>query len=114
MTIFLSELYCAYLGFWQQFTDFKGKTSRKNWWYVQLVNLIITVITLPFFISTTGFNLYGIICILPQLAIDIRRLNDFGKDWKWVFINLVPFIGWLLWFIWLGFGTAGRGKTNFI
>ena len=114
MTIFLSELYCAYLGFWQQFTDFKGKTSRKNWWYVQLVNLIITVITLPFYISTFGFNLYGIICILPQLAIDIRRLNNFGKDWKWVFINLVPFIGWFLWFIWLGFGKAGRGKTNFI
>ena len=41
-------------------------------------------------------------------------INNFGKDWKWIFINLVPFLGWLLWFIWLGFGKEGRGKTNFI
>ena len=114
MIIFFSELYSAYLSFWTNFANFKGETTRKDWWYVQVANFIITLITLPFFIAITGFNIYGIICILPQIAIDLRRLNNFGKDWKWVFINLVPFIGWLLWFIWLGFGKEGKGKTNFI
>ena len=114
MNIFFSEFYSAYVNFWQQLTDFKGETSRKDWWYVQLANFILTVITLPFFLSITGLNIYGIICILPQIAIDLRRLNNFGKNWKWIFINLVPFLGWFLWFIWLGFGKENRGKTNFI
>ena len=114
MKIFLNELFLAYLSFWHNFIDFKGETIRKDWWYVQLANMIITLITLPFFITITGFNIYGIFCILPQIAIDLRRLNNFGKDWKWIFINFVPFVGWLLWFIWLGFGKEGRGKTNFI
>ena len=114
MNIFLKEISSSYLNFWKHFMDFKGETSRKDWWYVQLVNLIVTFITLPFFIAVTGLNIYGIICILPQIAIDLRRLNNFGKDWKWIFINLVPFIGWIFWFIWLGFGKEGRGKLNFI
>tara|TARA_Y100000589_G_scaffold60284_1_gene51143 strand:- start:217 stop:564 length:348 start_codon:yes stop_codon:yes gene_type:complete len=111
---FFIELIHAYICFWKQLLDFNGETSIKDWWYVQLANLIITLITLPFFVEITGFNIYGIVCILPQIAIDLRRLNNFGKDWKWIFINLVPFLGWFLWFIWLGFGKKGRGKTNFI
>ncbi len=110
----INSFFYAYYNFWALALDFKGETSRKNWWYVQLANLIITVITLPFFISTSGFNLYGILCILPQIAIDLRRLNDFGKDWKWIFINLVPFLGWFLWWIWLGFGRKGKGRSSFL
>ena len=51
---------------------------------------------------------------IPQIAIDIRRIKDFGKDWKWIFINLIPIFGWILWFFWLGFGASGNGKNKFI
>ena len=86
-------------------------TSRLDWWFVQLANLIITFLTIPIFLRIYGFNVYGIICIIPQIAIDIRRIKDFGKDWKWIFINLIPVLGWILWFIWLGFGRpVGRKK----
>tara|TARA_B100001173_G_scaffold236593_1_gene206208 strand:+ start:320 stop:484 length:165 start_codon:yes stop_codon:yes gene_type:complete len=54
------------------------------------------------------------VCIIPQVAIDVRRLRDFGKDWKWIFINLIPVFGWIVWFIWLGFGESGNGKSKFI
>ena len=104
----------AYQEFWLKATDFKSTTSRSNWWWVQLVNFIISFLTIPIFLRTFGFNVYGLICVLPQLAIDIRRLRDFGKNWKWVFINLIPIFGWILWIIWLGFGKTGNGKTKFI
>ena len=45
MNIFFNELYSAYLSFWQNLTDFKGETLRKDWWYVHLANLIITLFT---------------------------------------------------------------------
>ena len=104
----------AYQEFWLKATDFSGKTTRSDWWWGQLANIIITILTIPITIRAFGFNLYGIICIIPQVAIDIRRLRDFGKSWKWIFINLIPILGWLIWFIWLGFGSSDKGKTKFI
>ena len=113
MNIFFSELCSAYWSFWQNLTDFNGETIRKDWWYVQLVNFIINLITLPFFIAIKEFNIQGFICILPQIAINLRILNNFGKDWKWIFINYIPLIGWLIWFIWLGLEKKEEEKQIF-
>ena len=109
-----NEIVDAYKNFWIQAGNFKGLTTRSDWWWVQLINFIITVVTLPFFYKTFGFNIYGLVSLVPQIAIDIRRIKDFGKDWKWIFINLVPIIGWIIWWLWMGFGKSGRGKGNFI
>ena len=110
----LKSIYFAYKDFWLKATDFKSGTTRTEWWWVQLVNFLITFITIPIMLRTFGFNAYGVICILPQIAIDIRRLRDFGKNWKWIFINLIPVLGWILWYLWLGFGKTGVGKKKFI
>ena len=104
----------AYREFWVKATDFKGFSSRSDWWFVNLANLIITFFTLPIFLNTFGFNAYGIVCIIPQIAIDIRRIKDFGKDWKWIFINLIPIYGSIMWFLWLGFGKTGNSKNKLI
>ena len=106
----LKPLIDAYQDFWVKATDFRGLTSLSDWWYVLLINLIISFLTIPIFIRTFGFNVYGFVCIVPQLAMDIRRIKDFGKDWKWIFVNLIPVFGWILWFIWLGFGKSGMAK----
>ena len=108
----LKDFFNAYKEFWIKATEFKGFTSQPDWWFVQLANLIIYLLTI--FFRTFGFNVYGIVCIIPQIAIDIRRIKDFGKDWKWIFINLIPILGWILWFIWLGFGRTGYGKNKLI
>ena len=106
----IKNFFNAYREFWVKATEFKGHTSRSYWWWVQLANLIIAFLTIPIF----GFNVYGIVCIIPQVAIDVRRIRDFGKDWKWIFINFIPILGWIVWFIWLGFGKTGTGKNKFI
>tara|TARA_Y100000991_G_scaffold29081_1_gene18383 strand:- start:246 stop:581 length:336 start_codon:yes stop_codon:yes gene_type:complete len=104
----------AYKGFWVKATDFNGRTTRSDWWLVQLANFIISILTFQIFSRVFGFNVYGIICILPQISMDIRRLRDFDKNWKWIFINLIPILGWIIWFIWLGFGKSGNGRSKFI
>ncbi len=103
----------AYKEFWLQATNFNSKTSRSDWWRVQLVNIFVSFITLPIFLRIFGFNVYSIVCIIPQIAIDLRRLKDYGKNWKWIFINLIPVFGWILWFVWIGFGKSGVGKSRF-
>ena len=104
------NIFNAYKDFWINATNFQGTTKLSDWWSVLLANLIISLLTLPIFTRIFGFNVYGIVCIIPQLAIDLRRIRDFGKDWRWVLINLIPIFGWILWFIWLGFGKKGRSK----
>ena len=74
----------------------------------------ISFFTIPIFLKTFGFDIYGIVCIIHQIAIDVRRLRDFGKNWEWIFINLIPVIGWIVWFIWLGFGKSDSGRSKFI
>ena len=66
------------------------------------------------FLITFGLNVYGIVCIIPQIEIYIRRIKDFGKDWEWIFINLTPVLGSILCFFWLGFGKKGNDKKKFI
>ena len=110
----LNAFFSAYKEFWFKATYFKGVTSLSDWWFVNLTNFIITFFSLQIFVKTFGFNAYGIVCIIPQIAIDIRRIKDFGKDWKWIFINLVPIYGWIMWFIWLGFGKTGNSKNKLI
>ena len=45
----IKDLINAYQDFWIKATDFKGFTSRSDWWFVNLANLIITFFTLYFF-----------------------------------------------------------------
>ena len=110
----LNDFLKAYKEFWIKATNFKGFRSRSDQWLVQLANLLISFLTIQIFLKTFGFNAYEIVCIIPQRAIDIRRIRDFGKDWKWILINLIPIFGWTLWFILLGFGKTGNGKKKLI
>ena len=54
----LDNFFSAYKEFWIKATDFKGFTSRSDWWLVQLANLIISFLTIPIFLKTFGFNSY--------------------------------------------------------
>ena len=67
----LNDFLNAYRDFWIKATDFKGCTIRSDWWLVQLANLIISFLTIPIFLKTFGFNAYGIVFIIPQIAINI-------------------------------------------
>ena len=41
-------------------------------------------------------------------------LSENCGDNKMIFINLIPIFGWILWFIWLGFGKTGKGENKLI
>ena len=75
----LNDFLNAYKEFWVKATDFKGFTSRSEWWQVQLANLIISFLTIPIFLKTFGFNAYGIVCIIPQIANYKNKNQSFWK-----------------------------------
>lgn len=90
--------------FKKHYVDFKGRATRKQYWmYVLLtvVALLILAAVLSFF-GKAGqiiFNLCQLAIFLPSLAILARRLHDTNKSAWWILLNLVPFIGGIVLFV---------------
>lgn len=102
----------SYKIFWKKAFDFKGRTTRNEYWWAYLANIIVYFLLAIFVGISSGINetlgllfsliyfLYTLGQIMPSISIIIRRTRDVGKSWQWIFINLLPFIG-PIWFIFI-------------
>lgn len=116
-----------YLAVLKKYVTFSGRARRKEFWMFILFNLIFGAVasildSLLGLSSTTMVNgittynagiisiIYSLAVFLPSLAVIFRRLHDTGRSGGWIFINLVPLIGWI-WFIVL-VATAGQVGDN--
>ena len=101
--------------YWRRSFDFSGKTSRRVFWLTLFQTFIIYlfILAIPIFIYvlqatntqdyiTRAQNLswiswiVAIINFIPQLSLQIRRLNDIEKEPAWVLLNLIPFVSLVL------------------
>ena len=83
--------------FFVNYTNFCGRATVAEYWYVFLFNIIIG--TAVSFIPSVGAaisTIYAIATFIPGLALAVRRLNDTGKSWKYLFISLIPVVGPIL------------------
>jgi uncharacterized membrane protein YhaH (DUF805 family) len=39
---------------------------------------------------------YWLDTLVPRVALTVRRLRDTGRDWPWIFVVFVPYIGGIL------------------
>ncbi|NIP38185.1 MAG: DUF805 domain-containing protein [Candidatus Dadabacteria bacterium] len=95
-----------YLAALKKYGVFDGRSRRKEYWFFALFNFIISSV-LTAIESTLGFvaggqgvgilsGLYALAVLIPGLAVTIRRLHDTGHSGWWIFINLIPLIGFLV------------------
>ena len=100
-----------FIEFWEKSFDFKSKTNRKVFWLTVLqVSCIYVGGVLLFYFSESGESiesiyqftwLFSIFSFIPNLSIQIRRLNDIGKEPVWVLLSLIPFVSLILifWYV---------------
>lgn len=107
-------MFSAYINAWKKAFDFKGRTTRKDYWYFQLLTgiLIAIILSIYFFIITAFIYsidnqfLYKFLDIAPiiyllflfgtfwvNLALTVRRIRDVGMRWYWIFFAIIPYIG---------------------
>ena len=109
----------AYKMFFTRAFDFKGRSRRKEFWYVYLANMIINIVLSAFFLiglvngsdSSAGSMvlswIYSVICIIPNLALTIRRLHDIGKsgvNLLWLLLLIIPLVNLIMivvWIVWM-------------
>jgi len=98
----------AVKSFWSNYTNFKGRARRSEYWFIQLfliaTNIAVAVVDLALmngdvqrFIANGGGGIVGLIWILativPALAVLIRRLHDTNRSGWWALIGLIPVAG---------------------
>lgn len=97
----------AYKNFFKGYVDFAGRSTRSDYWWIWLGNMIIYI---PFFFSYGNaisnpqdegalialggtaiiYMVIGLALLLPGLALTVRRLRDAGFHWALIFIIFVP------------------------
>ena len=100
----------AYKSFFKGYVDFTGRSTRSEYWWIWLGNMILLV---PFYsvyfkalanprneaaLMALGgiaiiYMIFGIALFLPGLALTVRRLRDAGFHWALIFVIFIPMVG---------------------
>ena len=94
----------AYQKFWRKGFDFTGLSSRADFWCGILAHFVVMFIIawLEAFISQEAvirpasgpiIAFYLFSSFFPSLCITVRRLRDSGRNWPWILLVYIPFIG---------------------
>ena len=92
-----------YLLVLKKYSVFSGRSSRKEYWYFVLFNVLITFVLMVAdrmtgtFDSEIGIGLlsgiYTLAILIPSIAVSVRRLHDTDRS-GWLFlITLIPLVG---------------------
>ncbi|MBZ1352915.1 MULTISPECIES: DUF805 domain-containing protein [Streptococcus] len=112
----------AYKNFFKGYVDFTGRSTRSEYWWIWLTNMILLV---PFYsayfkvlanprneaalVALGGiaiiYMIFGLALILPMLALTVRRLRDAGFHWALIFIIFIPMVGPLVLLVLLAMPT---------
>lgn len=121
-----------YIGCLRKYADFSGRARRKEYWMFALVNFIIFCVAVFLILIAGGaeynaqgwmagqtgasplaaflyivLSLYWVAIIVPALAVSVRRLHDIGKSGWWWFIQFVPAIGGIWFFVLMVLDSQG-------
>lgn len=97
----------AFTTAWRKSFEYEGKATRAEFWWFYLANFIASMM-LSFIFFVASFknvsifpltSLYFFGQIFPSLSVSVRRIRDTGKGWEWILMQLVPFVGGILFFI---------------
>ena len=97
---------------YKKFFDFSGRASKSEYWWFQLYNAIIYLLTFVFQGDLTLlFSILIIANIIPIWAAAVRRVHDSDKSGWMVLISVIPIIG--LYVIVLLIQDGSKGKNRF-
>ncbi len=102
--------------------SFNGRASRKEYWIFILLLAFITILitiadkTLGSYIEGPAFDLitllFYILILIHISAFSVRRLHDTDRTGWWALIQLVPFIGAVVWLVFAVL-PGHKGKNRF-
>lgn len=109
--------------FFTQYATFSGRSSRSEFWWVQLFIVLVSTAAITFVSITSdvgalailsglvalGYFLFLAGTLLPSLALLVRRLHDANLSAGFLALALIPYVGPLVVFILLLLPGSPRG-----
>lgn len=81
------------------YANFSGRARRSEYWLANLA-FFLAQMAWAILLTITGWEvfrfliaLFWIICLLPLLAVSVRRLHDIGRSGWWLLIKAIPLAG---------------------
>ena len=120
----------------KNYVGFSGRARRSEFWYFTLFCVAVGIVaalldnifgfgsrsTVTMFEAGSSFeysyspgvfgSLASLGLFLPGLAVSFRRLHDIGKSGAWVLINLIPFVGTII-FIYFAAKDSHPGENQY-
>jgi uncharacterized membrane protein YhaH (DUF805 family) len=101
----------------RNYVNFSGRACRSEYWYWVLFTLLGGIVTgivdygaFPEASMSPLNSLFNLACLLPSLAVAIRRLHDIDRT-GWWFLIVLTVIGAILLIVWACFrGTIGANR----
>lgn len=89
---------------YRKYATFRGRATRKEYWYFYLYNALVTwvlsglAIALSSDSQISGFILilefiFVLISLLPSISVGVRRLHDTGRSGWDLMISFIPLVG---------------------
>jgi uncharacterized membrane protein YhaH (DUF805 family) len=95
----------------QKYMTFEGRARRAEFWWFTLISTIMTFtfVCADFLFGITEMTagmaglatVYGLAVLLPSAAVNVRRLQDTGRSFWYMFVSLIPVIGGLVLLYWM-------------
>lgn len=100
----------------------KGRASRKEYWYFFILVAVVYIFGLVMsldYLLTSGtianwlsilFGIVDFILLIPYITVSCRRFHDIGKSAGWIFINFIPLVGTIFYYVWMAFPPDKKNK----
>ena len=88
MKLFESALYTL-----KKYADFSGRASREEFWlffvFVIIANAVASLVGALLAVGPLLAGAVGVLLLIPQLAVAVRRLHDVNKTGRELIVNCV-------------------------
>ena len=116
------NLITAYKSMFKKYAQFNGRSRRSEYWLASVMNLIIImafylIMFIPMMVDIVNYGeptgatgglmivfgllifVYAVAVFVPSLAMSVRRLHDTGRSGWFLLLNLIPYIGGIIVFV---------------
>lgn len=102
-----------YINAFKDGLNFEGRSSRSEYWSFVLISFLISF-ALNIFEGNQNLisGVYGLIALVPSVAIAIRRMHDIGKSGWNILWGILPIVGWIV-FLVLAVRVGDSGKNAY-
>jgi uncharacterized membrane protein YhaH (DUF805 family) len=88
----------------QNYVNFNGRSQRSAFWwwivFVWIVQIIAGIIDFVIFGTYAIYYAAALVLLLPNIAVQARRLHDTDRSGWFMLLALIPIVGAIILLIW--------------